>query len=46
MLPLVSGVGSIAGLRILDMISGKQYEFYYKFANFTVDFNRKETTEK
>ena len=39
LLPLICGVGGIQGLRILDMISGKQYEFDYQFARFTVDFN-------
>ena len=45
LLPLMSGVGSISGLRILDMISGKQYEFNNKFASFTVDFSREEKSE-
>lgn len=38
LLPLVCGVGSVSGLRILDMISGKQYELDYHFAKFTIDF--------
>ena len=29
LLPMVCGVGSVSGLRILDMISGKQYELDY-----------------
>ena len=33
------GVGGISGLRILDMISNKQYEFDQQFAKFTIDFS-------
>jgi len=39
LLPLVCGVGSISGLRILDMVSEKQYELDYPFARFTIDFD-------
>ena len=39
LLPLVCGVGGVSGLRILDMISDKQYEVDYQFARFTVDFD-------
>ena len=38
LLPLVTGVGSIQGLCILDTISEKQHELDYPFAKFTIDF--------
>jgi len=41
---LVCGIGGVSGLRILDTISGKQYELDWYFAKFTVDFEKEETS--